>query len=326
MQDVTERETVPQIVEPRKERRSRGENPGDRLFRLFTFALAGLIVVLVGLLLGTMIHQAWPAIREFGFGFFVGSRWNPVVGLYGAWPAIAGTLVTSALALIIAVPVGILAAIFLAELAPRWIAGPLSFVIELLAAIPSVVIGLWGLFVLVPWIRPLERWLGDNLGFVPLFHGAPIGIGVFAAGFVLAVMVLPILTAVSRDVLRAVPRTQREAMLALGATRWEMITRSVLPYGRSGLVGAVILGLGRALGETLAVTMVIGNTYQIKESLFAPGVTLASLIASQFREADTKMYLSAIIYAAVVLFIITMLVNIAARLLVWRVNSRGSRR
>ncbi|MGQ9675198.1 MAG: phosphate ABC transporter permease subunit PstC [Chloroflexota bacterium] len=291
------------------------------MFRSMTLCLALSIVGLIMLLLISMWISAWPAISRFGLSFFWTVTWNPVTQVFGALPAIFGTLASSALALLFAVPLGLGAAIFLAELAPQWLARPVAFLIELLAAIPSVVIGLWGLLVMVPWLRPVEDWLGRNLGFIPLFGGAPIGIGLLAAGVILAIMVLPILTAVIRDVSNAVPQTQREAMLALGATRWETIIRAVLPYGRSGILGAIILALGRALGETLAVTMVIGNTYTISASLFDPATTLASLIASQFREADSDIYLSALIEAGIVLFAITVLVNIAARLLVMQVGA-----
>jgi phosphate transport system permease protein len=305
--------------------KAQGENAADRRFRLLTLALALFIVGLIVLLFISMWVSAWPAIQAYGLTFLWDTTWNPVTQVFGALPAVFGTLVSSALALLFAIPVGIGAAIFLAELAPSWLAKPVSFLIELLAAIPSVVIGLWGLFVMVPWVRLLEDWLGQAFGFIPLFSGAPIGLGMLSAGVILAIMILPIMTAVVRDVLSAVPQNQREAMLALGGTRWETITRAVLPYGRSGIVGAVILALGRALGETLAVTMVIGNTYSISPSLFSPGTTLASLIASQFREADSDLYLAALIEAGIVLFAISIIVNVIARLLVRQSNSTSKK-
>jgi phosphate transport system permease protein len=286
-------------------------------------AAAGIVLVAV-LLVITMLQDGLAALQAFGPGFLWTSSWNPVTHIFGVLPAIYGTLATSLVALLVAVPVGIGAAIFLAELAPRWLANPVSFLIEMLAAIPSVIIGLWGLFVVVPIIRQLERFLGGTLGFLPLFSGPAFGFGLLAAAAVLAIMVLPILTAVTRDVLRAVPIAQREAMLALGATRWETIFRVVLPYGRSGIVGAMILALGRALGETLAVTMVIGNTFQVSPSLFAPATTLASLIAAQFKEADSSLYLSALIAAGLVLFVISVIVNILARLLIWKLTTKGT--
>ena len=246
----------------------------------------------------------------------------PLPEQFGALPAIYGTLLTSIISLIIAVPVSLGAAIFLVEMAPSWVRGPASFLIEMLAAIPSVIIGLWALFVLVPIVRdPIQFWLRDHLGSLPLFQGPPIGQGFLGAGIVLAIMVIPIITAMSRDVMRAVPQTQREAMLALGSTRWEMIRRAVLPYCRSGLVGAVILGLGRALGETMAVTMVIGNGYNIVPSLFSPGATIASIIAGQFSEATGDVYIGALVELGLVLFAVTLAVNIIARLLVWRMTA-----
>jgi phosphate transport system permease protein len=296
---------------------------GDRLFHALVGLLAGLVVAFAALLAVYLVKDALPAFERFGAAFLWQQTWNPVTLQFGALPAIYGTLATSLLAMLLAVPVGVGAAIYLAEFAPPWVEKPLSFLIELLAAIPSVVIGLWGLFVLVPAIRPVQQWLGQHLGWLPLFSGPPIGIGVFAAGLVLAIMVLPILTAIVREVLWAVPTHQREAALALGATPWEMVTTAVLPYGRSGIVGAVILALGRALGETLAVTMVIGNAYRIDPSLFAQATTLASKIASEFREADSAVFLAALIYLALVLFAITLLVNLVARLLVLRLSVRA---
>jgi len=301
---------------------ARGERLGDRAFRGLTLLLALAIPALVVLLLISTSSRAMPALSRFGPGFLWGSAWNPVAEQFGVLPAIYGTVASSILALLLAVPLGLGSAVFLVEFSPDWLYRPLSTLIELLAAIPSVVVGLWGILVLVPALEPVEDALGRSLGFIPLFSGPPLGVGMLAAGVVLAVMVLPILTAVIRDVLRAVPPTQREAILALGATQWETIDKVVLPYGQSGIVGAVILALGRAMGETLAVTMVIGNTYQVSPSLFAPAITLASLVASQFREADSDIYLSALLGAGVVLFAISVVVNALARLLVWRISSR----
>jgi phosphate transport system permease protein len=275
------------------------------------------------LLVLDMVEQGAEALQVFGFDFIWRSTWNPVTETFGLLPAIFGTIATSAVALVLAVPIGIGAAIFLAELAPRRVVDPISFLIEMLAAIPSVIIGLWGLFIVVPLVRQFESMLGRSLGFLPIFSGPAYGIGLLAASVLLAIMVLPILTAVTRDVLHAVPSSQREAILAMGATRWETIGRAVIPYARSGIVGAVILALGRALGETLAVSMVIGNMYSISPSLFAPATTLASLIATQFREADTPVYLSALVAAGLILFAITMIVNILARLMVWRLTTRS---
>jgi phosphate transport system permease protein len=284
---------------------------------------AGAILVVAALLVFDMVEQGAEALLFFGPEFIWSRSWNPVTETFGALPAIYGTVATSAVALVLAIPIGVGAAVFLAELAPRRVADPISFLIEMLAAIPSVIIGLWGLFIVVPVIRQFESTVGRSLGFIPIFSGPAYGIGLLAAGVLLAIMVLPILTAVTRDVLRAVPSSQREAMFALGATRWETISRVVLPYARSGVVGAIILALGRALGETLAVSMVIGNMYSISPSLWAPATTLASLIATQFREADTSVYLSALVACGLVLFVITMLVNVLARLLVWRLTTRS---
>lgn len=298
---------------------------GDRVFSRLSLIFALLIVFILAGLLIVLNMDAWPAVQKFGFSFLTSTSWDPVKEDFGALPAIYGTLLSSFIGLLIAVPVSLGSAIFLSELAPEWLRRPCSFLIEMLAAIPSVIIGLWGLFVMVPFIRdPVEKWLGGSLGFLPFFQGPPFGVGFLSAGIILAVMVIPIITAVSRDAMRAVPATQREAMLALGATRWEMITRAVLPYCRSGLIGAVILGLGRALGETMAVTMVIGNSYKLTPSLFSPGVTIASKVASEFNEASGDLYIGSLIELALVLFGITLLVNVVARLLVWRsISVRG---
>jgi phosphate transport system permease protein len=300
---------------------SRGSHLGDRIFPKFTVVAAMLMVaILVGIVIILSI-DAMPAIVKFGISFFGTTTWDPVKEIFGALPAIYGTLLSAIIGLIIAIPISLGAAIFLVELAPFWIRGPGSFLIEMLAAIPSVIIGLWGLFVLVPIIRsPVETWLGSHFGSWPLFQGPPFGVGFLSAGLILAIMIVPIITAVSRDAMRAVPVTQKEAMLALGATRWETISRAVIPYCRSGLVGAVILGLGRALGETMAVTMVIGNGYQLTASLFSPGTTIASKIASEFNEASGSLFIGSLVELALVLFGVTLLVNVIARLLVWRMT------
>jgi phosphate transport system permease protein len=301
---------------------NRSTHFADKIFSNSTLVFA---MVIVGILLSLVIVlavNAMPAINKFGFSFIGSSSWDAVRGVFGAWPAIFGTLLTAAIGLLIAVPISMGAAIFLTELSPLWLRGPASFVIEMLAAIPSVIIGLWGLFVLVPFVRNvLESWLGSKLGFLPLFQGAPFGVGFLSAGIILAIMVIPIITAMSRDAMRAVSDQQREAMLALGATRWEMIRKAVLPNCRSGLVGAVILGLGRALGETMAVTMVIGNSYTVSSSLFAPGSTIASKIALEFSEASSGVFVGSLIELALVLFGITLVVNVIARVLLWRMTA-----
>ena len=318
---------IAEIETPRKSRlpgrfSHRHWRLGDPIFSNLTLVFALLIA---GLLIGFIVIlniDAWPAIKQFGIGFITSSTWDPVREIFGALPAIYGTLLSSAIGLLIAVPISLGAAIFLVEMAPSWISGPTSFLIEMLAAIPSVIIGLWGLFVLVPHIKPVETWLGNYLGFLPFFKGTVFGgLSFLSAGVILTFMVIPIITAVSRDAMRAVPDAQREAMLALGATRWETIRGAVIPYCRSSLVGAVILGLGRALGETMAVTMVIGNSYKLTASLFSPGATIASKIASEFAEAAAGVSIGSLVELALVLFGITLLVNVVARLLVWRLTT-----
>jgi len=293
---------------------------GDRIFRLLLAAAAAGVPLIMGGILLALLSAGWPAIQQFGLAFFATTTWDPVAREFGALPFIYGTLVSSALALLIAVPLGLGTAIFLAELAPRWLRTPVGFLVELLAAIPSVVFGLWGIFVLVPWARTtVTPLLVSALGFLPLFQGPPLGIGMLTAGLILAVMVVPFIVAVSTEVMRAVPTAQREAALALGGTRWETTRRAVLPYARSGIMGAVFLALARALGETMAVTMVIGNVPQIKVSLLAPAYTIPAVIANEFTEATYDLYVAALVYAGIVLFIVTVLVNVAARLLVGRV-------
>jgi phosphate transport system permease protein len=297
---------------------------GDAWFRALTRAAGATFLGLMLLLMSVLTITALPAVARFGWRFPFTSTWDPVAEQFGGLPFIYGTAVSSLLALLLAVPLAIGAAIYLVELAPAGLRAPIGFLIELLAAIPSVVYGLWGIFVLAPWLsHQLEPALGTWLGFLPLFQGPPYGIGMLAAGIVLAIMIVPIITAVAHDVLRAVPDHQREAAIALGATRWETTRLAVLRYGRSGLIGAVLLGLGRALGETMAVTMLIGNRHEIAASLFAPGYTMAAAIANEFSEAVGDMHLSALAYVAFLLFVVTVLVNAGARLLIWRV-ARGS--
>lgn len=294
---------------------------GDAWFRALTRAAGATFLGLMLLLVSVLTITALPAIARFGWRFPFTSTWDPVAEQFGGLPFIYGTAVSSLLALLLAVPLGIGAAIYLVELAPAGLRAPIGFLIELLAAIPSVVYGLWGIFVLAPWLRhQLEPALGTWLGFLPLFQGPPYGVGMLAAGIVLAIMIVPIITAVGQDVLRAVPDDQREAAIALGATRWETTRLAVLRYGRSGLIGAVLLGLGRALGETMAVAMVIGNRPEIAASLFAPGSTLASVVANEFTEATSDLHAAALVEIGLLLFVLTVLVNVAARLLVWSVG------
>lgn len=301
---------------------TRRYNVGDLVFKNITMVFAALVLALVLLIAYEMYDGSKLSIAKFGLDFVSSSTWDPVQEEYGALPFIYGTVVSSLLALIISLPLSLGVAIFLSELSPAWLEKPVSFMVELLAGVPSIVYGLWGIFVLVPWIRKtVEPLLSEHLGFMPLFHGAPYGFGMLAAGMVLAIMVLPIIASISRDVLRSVPRTQREAALAIGATRWET-TRIVLKDAKSGILGATMLGLGRALGETMAVTMVIGNRPDISVSLFEPGYTMASVIANEFTEATTDMYISALIEIAFILFIITIVVNMLARVLVWSATKK----
>jgi phosphate transport system permease protein len=294
---------------------------GDRVFQGVVYGAVGLFVLVMAGIVGALVVESAPAIRRFGFAFVIGQEWDPVNEAFGALPFIYGTLVSSLVGMAISVPLGIGAAIYLAELAPFWIRSPIGFLIELLAAVPSVVYGLWGIFVLAPFLRSwIEPALGSTLGFLPLFQGPPYGVGMLAAGLILSVMTVPFIATVSREVLLAVPNTQREAALALGATRWETTWVAVLRYGRSGLVGAGLLGLGRALGETMAVTMVIGNRPEIALSLFAPGYTMASVLANEFTEATSDVYLSALVYIGLLLLMVTVVVNSLARLLVWTVG------
>jgi phosphate transport system permease protein len=294
---------------------------GDRVFWGLLRTVAVGFVVLVAALVAALTIEAFQAIVKFGWRFPFTTTWDPVAESFGALPFIYGTLVSSFLALLLAVPLGIGAAIYLAELAPANVRTPIVFLIELLAAIPSVVYGLWGIFVLAPWLRIwVEPALGATLGWLPFFQGPAYGVGMLAAGLVLAVMIVPFIVTVGREVLLAVPNHQREAALALGATRWETTRLAVLRYGRSGLIGAVLLGLGRALGETMAVTMVIGNRPEISVSLFAPGYTMASVLANEFTEATSDLYLSALVEIGLLLFVVTVIVNALARLLVWSVG------
>jgi phosphate transport system permease protein len=288
----------------------------DKAFEYLTLAMALAVVALVFLVGWQLAHGGSLAIKRFGFRFLTTSTWDPVAEQFGALPFIYGTLVSSLIALVIAVPLSIATAVYLTELAPLWIRQPLTSLIEMLAAIPSVILGLWGIFVMIPWLReylfPLLRRL---FGWTPLFTGPIYGVSMLAGGIIIAIMILPIITSVSREILRSVPNLQREAAYALGATRWEVTRIAVLSYAKKGLFGAIILGLGRALGETMAVTMVIGNTPQIAASLFKPGYTLASVIANEFTEATTDLYLQALFEIGLVLFGITILVNLIAQLL-----------
>lgn len=301
---------------------------GDQIFQIMITAFAASIPLLLVIIAVSIGIAAWPALSKSGISFLTGSKWDVAAGEFGAAPAIYGTIVSSVLALLIATPLALGVSIFLSEIAPKWLRQPVGFLVDLLAAIPSVVYGLWGIFVLIPLLRdPIGPFLRETLrlGGTPLFSGPNYGYSMLAAGMILAIMILPFISAVTREVLLAVPRSQREAALALGATRWEMIRDAVLPYARSGIIGGIILGLGRALGETMAVTMLIGNRPEISASLFAPGYTMASLIANEFSEATSDAHLSALMGVGAVLFAVTLVVNALARWLVWRVTRGGLR-
>ena len=299
-------------------------NTGDAIFRLLLLGAASLVLLIVVAMILALAYKSRVSIGQFGFRFLSGTNWDPVRGEFGALAFVYGTVVSSLIALLIAVPLSLGIAIFLVEQAPRQLARPLAFVVELLAAIPSVVYGLWGIFVLAPFLRvhvepPLQRWFG----WLPLFTGSITGIGLLTGGIILAIMVTPIISAVVRDVLTAVPGSQREAALALGATKWET-TRVVLVNGAPGIAGAVILGLGRAIGETMAVTMVIGNRAQISASLFEPSYTIASVLANEFTEATQDLYISSLVELGLILFFVTFVVNAIARILVWNVTRKTS--
>ena len=295
----------------------------DQAYRALLASLATAVFVVVAVIVFELARGAGPSIHAFGWGFLTGTDWDPVAEKFGALPYLYGTLMSSFLALLIALPLGIGTAVYLSEIAPARVGSVLAFVVELLASIPSIVFGIWGVFVLAPFLRgAIEPWLIAHLGFLPLFRGFPFGLGMLNAALVLAIMIIPTLVTISREVLRAMPRTLREAALALGSTRAEAIAVT-LDAARPGILGAVILALGRALGETMAVTMVIGNSNRISLSLLAPGATLASLVANEFTEATGKLYLSALIEIALVLFGITIVVNAVARLLVlWATGGR----
>ncbi len=319
-----EPEVVPRPTAEERWRALRTVSRGDVVYRsLLTLLTLCLPAVLLVIALELLV-AALPGIRAMGLSFLVHSEWDAVHDRFGALPLIVGTVYSSAIALVIAVPLALACAVFLTEFAPRWLRQPVATLIELLAAVPSVIYGLWGIFVLIPLLRdhlwpvvkPVLHWL-------PIFSGVFYGPSMLAAGVILAIMILPYIAAVTREVLLAVPPAQREAGLALGATRWETVWTVILPYGRAGIMGAVILGLGRALGETMAVTMVIGNNHQVALSVLKPGYTIASVIANEFAESVTRLQVSSLFYVGLVLFVITLVVNALARFLVWRV-ARGS--
>jgi phosphate transport system permease protein len=325
-----------QIAQPRGDGASRARigtaGPTDQVFRGLVTGIGGLVIVILFGLIALLVIDSWPAIQRYGFDFITTSTWDPVKEQFGIWPFVYGTLFSSALALVIATPIAVGAAIFLAEYAPTRLSNPISFVVELLAAIPSIIYGLWGFFVLAPIMRSgTEPFLKTVLGPIPgvnaLVQGPVLGRDILTAGVILAIMILPTIMSIAKEVFATVPNTQREGMIGLGATKWETITWAVLPYARSGVIAAAMLGLARALGETMAVTMVIGNSSRnVNFSLFTPGYTMASAIANQFREADKEIYFAAIVNVALVLLLVSGVVNALARLIVWKFADRASTR
>ena len=294
-------------------------NPADGLFRAIVFFFGGLVVLaLIVVIVASMATRSTQSIGQFGWSFLTSTTWDPVAKQFGGLPFVYGTVASSFIALIIATPISLGVAIFVVELSPPWLGNAISVVIELLAAIPSVLLGLWAIFVMVPFLQAnVEPALIARFGALPLFEGPPYGVGLLAAGLILAIMVVPTIVAISRDVMVTVPISQREAMIGLGATNWEATTWAVLPYARSGILGAIVLGLGRALGETMAVTMVIGNRAQISASLLHPSYTMASVLANEFTNAGYDLYVSALVEIGLLLFVVTIIMNAAARILVW---------
>jgi phosphate transport system permease protein len=298
---------------------------GDHLAYCAVFVCAASIVAVTALLVYELWTHSTLSVAKFGWNFFFTRTWDPIKGEFGALPFIYGTVVTSIMALIFAIPLGVGAAVFLAELAPSRISDPMTFLIELLAAVPSVIIGLMGIFVLVPALKAVMPALQSVFGFLPIFSGPFYGVSVLSASVVLALMVVPFIISISREVLLAVPRDQREAALALGATKWESTWQVVIPYARTGIIGSIFLALARALGETMAVTMVIGNSPKISASLLAPGYSIAAVIANEFTEATGDLYLSALIELGLVLFALSIIINGAARLLILMTSAKGSK-
>jgi phosphate transport system permease protein len=298
---------------------------GDLVFRGLTILFALSILAIILLMVVEMVGESMPAIKAFGWRFMTTSTWDAVTETFGSLPFIWGSIVTSILAILLATPLSVGTALFITEIAPRRFGTAIASLVELLAAIPSVIYGLWGVLVMAPWLQgTVEPFLIDNFGFIPLFTGAPYGVGMLAAVIILMIMIVPIITSITKEVILAVPNNQREAAIALGATRWEMIRTAVLPYGKSGILGAVILGLGRAIGETMAVTMVIGNTPRISISLLDPGYTMPSVIANEFAEASSKLHSAALMEIGLILLLVTLIINFLARLLLWSIT-RGAK-
>jgi len=297
---------------------------GDRLFRRMTLLFACSILLILLLMFAAMLQESLPSIRKSGWSFISGREWDVVQEQFGALPFLYGSVVSSVLALLLATPLSVGTALFITEIAPKRIGNAISSLVELLAAIPSVIYGLWGILVMAPWLqKTIQPFLIEHFGSLPFFQGAPYGVSMLAAVLILMIMTVPIITSIAKEVLQAVPTSQKEAAYALGATKWEVIRVALLPYARSGILGAVILGLGRAIGETMAVTMVIGNTPQISLSLLAPGYTMPSVIANEFAEATAKLHSSALMEVGLVLLVVTLAINVVARVLIWSVSRRA---
>jgi phosphate ABC transporter permease protein PstC len=308
-----------------------GERPlrerlADPIFQAVLALIAALVLLLIGFFFVFLLDKARPALAHQGVLSFVFTNdWNPSREIFGGWPLVVGTVITSAIALVVGVPVAVASALFVTELCPRPLRAPLTVLVELLAAVPSVVYGLWGIFVVIPALKPIEQWVADTFSFLPFVGGSVAGPNYFVAGLILAIMILPIVSAISREVIATVPADLKEASLALGATRWEMIRMAILPHARAGIVGASMLGLGRAIGETIAVTLVIGNAPTIGSQIFDQGYTLAAVIANEFGEAaNDKLHSGALIAAGLVLFVLTLIINALARGLVVRAERRAS--
>ena len=309
--------------------RERGQ-AADRIFAAVTHMSAALVLLVIGAVVLILVIGAWPAIRKFGFGFIGTGEWNPVTERFGALVPIYGTLVTSLIAMLIGVPVSFGIAVFITELCPRWLKRPVGIAIELLAAIPSIIYGIWGLFVFAPLFADhVQPWVSEHIGDWPLvgslFQGPPLGIGVLTAGIILAIMIIPFMSAVMRDIFEVVPTVLKESAYAMGATTWEVVRHVILPYTKSGVVGGMMLGLGRAMGETMAVTFVIGNAYDINTSLFMPGNTISSTLANEFTEAVSPVYSAALIELGLILFLVMLVIISLAKLLLFRMTAKERR-
>ncbi len=306
--------------------RHKADKIGDAVFRGVSYFFAVLVVVLMLFIFAVLFKESLPSIRKFGLKFLTSAAWDPVQLEFGALPAIYGTVVSSIIAIVIAVPISLGIAIFLTEMAPKGLRGPIGTAIELLASIPSIIYGMWGLFVFAPFLSDhIEPWIIDHLGFIPIFNGAPLGIGMLPAGFILSIMIIPFISSVSRDIFQMVPPIMKESGYGVGATKWEVIRKVVIPYTRSGIMGAVILGLGRALGETMAVTFVIGNSHEISKALLDPATSISATLANEFTEAVDPVYLSSLVELGLILFVITFIVLVFSKLLIGSFSYKGGR-